>query len=110
MRKGSFKDLFAGVLSCTTKTLGEPFLYLPASGGSFELYGVFDEKFLGIDPDTEERISSSDPHLGVKLSQFEVEPRQGDQVEIEGQRYFVKEVQRDGQGGAEIMLIREQNR
>lgn len=104
--KGSFKDLYSGVLGITTHCLGETVCYRPKAGGVHTINAVFDEKHIDLDPDIEEFVSSNDPKIGVRLSDIPQVPEEGDRVDI-GKRIFeVKDVREDGQGGAEIMLYR----
>ena len=87
-----------------------------------EIVGVLDEEYLELTPlgrggdDTESfslgapgAITSQRPVLGVQLSQFRYEPRQGDTLEVlegdqAGERYQVKEVRPDGHGHAKLLL------
>lgn len=104
--KGSFRDLYGGVLDIAIPCLGETVVYRPRRGGVHTISAVFDEKAINIDPDTEEFVSSNDPKIGIKLSDLPHIPIEGDRVDI-GQRQFeVKDVQEDGQGGAEVYLFR----
>ena len=104
--KGSFKDLYCGLLDVATDCIGETVCYRPKHGGVHTISAVFDDKAINTDPDTEEFISSREPHIGVKLSALPFTPREKDGVQIGRVQFTVKEVVEDGQGGAEIFLFR----
>lgn len=104
--KGSFKDLYGGVLDIALPCLGETICYRPRVGGVHTISAVFDEKAINIDPDTEEFISSNDPKIGIKLCDLTFEPKEGDRVDIGRKQFQVKDVREDGQGGAEIFLFK----
>jgi len=104
--KGSFKDLYCGVLDIAIPCLGESVCYRPRVGGVHTINAVFDEKAINIDPDTEEFISSNDPKIGIKLSSLPHTPQEGDRVDIGKRQFEVKDVREDGQGGAEIFMFR----
>jgi hypothetical protein len=90
--------------------------------GTFEIAGVFDEAYIELTPlgrggiDTENfnlgspgAITGSMPVLGVQLSQFHREPRQGGVLMMltglhKGERFEVKEVRPDGHGWAKLLL------
>lgn len=104
--KGSFKDLFGGVLDIALPCLGESVCYRPRVGGVHTIKAVFDEKAINIDPDTEEFVSSNDPKIGIKLCDLPHTPQEGDRVDIGKRVYEVKDIREDGQGGAEIFMFR----
>jgi hypothetical protein len=104
--KGSFKDLYGGVLDVALECLGESVCYRPKAGGTHTINAVFDEKAIQTNPDTEEFVSSNDPRIGVKLCDLPFIPRENDRVDIGKLSFKVKEVQEDGQGGADIFLFR----
>ena len=104
--KGSFKDLYGGLLDVALPTMGETVCYRSKRGGVFTINAVFDENAIDIDPDTEEFVSSNNPRIGIKLSDLPVTPLENDRVDIGKLKFKVKEVREDGQGGAEIFLFK----
>lgn len=98
-------ELTDALLKQTTATFGERVVYWPASEPSFEIRAVFDASFQMVDAGGA-MIQSTQPRLGVRLSEFAQEPREGDRVEVRGTIYDVIEYQPDGQGGASLMLHR----
>lgn len=86
-----------------------PVLYQTASAPAFPVNGVFDQAYRPIDPlmiegmDTS-HVTTTRPCLGVRLSDFLIQPQQNDLVTIRGAQYRVSEVHSDGVGGARLML------
>lgn len=99
-------ELTDAVLTHTTATFGERVVYWPASEPSFEIRAIFEAAFTMVDPGGNAIIQSTQPRLGVKLSDFAMTPAEGDRVEVRGTVYDVTEYQPDGQGGALLMLQR----
>ncbi len=86
----------------------EPVAYTSILGASFQVTGVYDKAFFAVDVETGSLVSTSQPTLGVQLSQFPSNylPKQGDQLQIvgTGEQWEVREVHSDGKGGARLML------
>ncbi|WP_175867865.1 head-tail joining protein [Burkholderia diffusa] len=87
---------------------GEPVSYMSILGGAFQITGVYDKAFFAVDVETGSLVSTSQPTLGVQLSQFPSNylPQQGDQLQIveTAEQWEVREVHSDGKGGARLML------
>jgi hypothetical protein len=104
----NWSDLTDTILKHTSETFGERVVYWPAEEPSFEIMAVFDAAFQMVDAGGA-MVQSTQPRLGVRLSQFSQDPREGDRVEVRGTIYDVVEFQPDGQGGASLMLHRCSN-
>lgn len=82
--------------------------YIPKSGTPYLIDAVFDKAHLEIDQDTGAAISSSDPVLGVQLSQMQAPIRKGDRARVTSKGvttlYDVVDVQPDGVAGARLKL------
>lgn len=115
-------DWNALVIGPTIGIFGDRVHYV-ARNGDFEITGVFDEQYLGLNPalgrggpDTggfvlgdPGAITSAMPVLGVQLSQFRYPPAQGDVLRVLsgihiGASFEVREIQRDGHGHALLTL------
>ena len=106
-----FDSLVVGPLQAI---FGELISYQSASGAQpFQAKGVFDWYYASADPlgDGGEYSQSRPVHvtarqavLGIQLSAFAVAPAQGDLVIARDTRFYVREVQPDGHGGAKLML------
>ncbi len=73
----------------------------------FAIPGIFDRHGTTITLQGEAAISSRQPRLGVRLSDFASwpnEPQQGARVSIDGEVWFVMDVQPDGLAGATLSL------
>ncbi len=102
-----FRDRVDRLLNHCTKTFGEDVILLPKRGGRYEIRGIFDNEHVGIDPDTEQVISTQQPILGINLHKISIRPRSGDVVKIRNLNYRVIEIREDGQGGASLILHKE---
>lgn len=78
--------------------------YTPKTGAAYPIKAVFDKAHISVDPGTGAPISSTNPILGVQLSQLAAEPRKGDRVNVNGVVYTVVEFQPDGVAGALLEL------
>ncbi len=65
--KGSFKDLYGGVLDIAIPCLGETICYRPRVGGVHTINAVFDNKHINIDPDTEEFQTVMSEPISIKV-------------------------------------------
>lgn len=81
--------------------------YVPKSGSPYSIDAVFSKAHVEIDRDTGAPISSTDPTLGVQLSQLQAPPRKGDKVNVGGTIYVVDDFQPDGVAGALLQLHEE---
>lgn len=88
---------------------GTAMTYMPVVGGSFQITGVFDKAFFGVDAGTGASVITNEPTVGIQLSQFVlagVAPQQYDTLIINktGEQWQVSEVRLDGHGGGRLML------
>ena len=99
-------NLDKNVLGPLMSVFGEPVTYIPAIGIPFGISGVFDEAYHEVDLASGIGITTDMPVLGVQLSMFPAQPRQGDQITVTrlGATFVVKEVRPDGHGWAKLML------
>lgn len=78
--------------------------YIPKTGSPYYIDAVFDKAHVTVDPDTGATISSTDPVLGVQLSQLQASPRKGDRANVNGTVYIVDDFRPDGVAGALLKL------
>ena len=99
-------DWDSAVLAPLEKVFGELVTYLPAIGNSFPVFGVFDEAYREVDLAGGMAVTTEMPILGIRLSLFAIQPKQGDQLTIlrTNVTYVVKEVRPDSHGAAKLML------
>ena len=96
------------LLGIAMKTFGgkDPVTYTPVSGAPVSIMGVFNEAYQPIDNATGLPLSSTQPALGVRLSDLPAAPRKGDKATIKTKTYKVMDSHPDGGGGA-ILLLHE---
>ena len=100
----AFADLLLRVDRAILAAFGVPVVYAPAVGAPVTVTGIFDAAWERLDVSTT-GITSVGPMVFVRLGDLPVDPEQDTPaITIGGKGYAVKEVQRDGQGGAKLML------
>lgn len=106
----AWKDLAARVLRAGVRTFDAGDVTYKPPGGSvaYSVQGVFDGPHEQVDLDTGVPLDSTAPMLGIRLDEFVekvgVEPEQNGAVTIGTDRYEVRSVEPDGQGGADLVL------
>ncbi len=104
----SWEDKTEKVLDICMNTFGVDtdglFTYVPKSGTSFDIRGIFDNEYQAVDPNTQAVVSSLVPNIGIKLSDLPQSPVNGDMVIVKDQKYRISEVQKDVHGGARLFL------
>lgn len=89
---------------------GEPAMFRPATSAPFRIHGTFHESYKSLELAGGMGMTTEIPALGVQLAEFRVPPLQKDRVVITptalhgGGTYVVKEVQKNGIGGAMLLL------
>lgn len=95
------------VLDDTLEEFGDPVTYVPAAGEPFELAGggVFSDRWEGVDPDTGATISSTQPNLVVRRSEWPDSWTTADRVQVRGDTYEPRDVQPDGNPDAARIFL-----
>lgn len=99
-------DLINDARAVAVTTLGIPFVYIDENGVETQVAaGIFFNDFVAEPLGDGPGMTNAAPMLGVSLSDLPVDPAddQGEVV-VKGVRYYVREVQKDGQGGARLVL------
>lgn len=104
MGKMGFNDLTAKILDHSKNAFGETVEYRPKGGSPKEITAIFDETFLDVDVNGEVMTQSSVPVLGLKVIDLVDEPADGDEVLIREKEFRVISIQKDGRGGATLVL------
>ena len=104
-------DLANRALNAVVQTMGDrlPVVYRHR-GEAHEVRGVFQASHIGLDPDTGVQVRSTQPVLLISQADLPIKPRQGDEVEVRGMIYQVRDAQPDGHQGVLLMLHRTSNR
>lgn len=113
-------ELANDVLAVCMDSFAVPVVHLPdAGGGPYSRRGSYAAAAQAVDLKTEVPVSSASPSLGIQLSEWVVAPEEEDVVRIEAAvavrlglgvanvDFIVEDVQRDGQGGAKLILKRK---
>jgi hypothetical protein len=98
-------DLTSIALRAVVRVMGEPIIYRRGAS-SWPATGVYQASHIGLDPESGVQVRSTQPVLLVNRQELEVEPRQGDQVEVRDGLFRVRDPQPDGHTGWLLMLHR----
>jgi hypothetical protein len=108
---------FDGTMGVLMTFFGTAIEYAPLNGAPGNLQGIFDMQFRRLAADTRQPgIASVGPAVFVRLSDLPVDPVMGAPVDpttdnpvitVDGIEYRVREVQKDGQGGAVLHLTKK---
>lgn len=96
-------DKAIGILK---RQLGETVIYRHQDGGSVSINAVWDRSYEIVDADSETVVSSTNPHIGVELTDLLEAPKENDKVEFLNDVYRVVDIEPDGQGAAQIVLFK----
>ena len=99
-------DWDKALLKPLMSVFGESITYSPAIGSAFPISGIFDEAYHDVDLAGGMGVTSAQPVVGVRLSEFLTQPQQDDVLTVirTGETFKVKEVRIDGHGSAKLML------
>ena len=88
---------------------GDPVVFMPQTGGKYNMTGILDENVSTIDTSGEIPIETPMPVLSIKLSDFDrlgvSRPVQGDNFVIKGKIYEVTRDPEDGWSESRITLF-----
>ncbi len=104
MPVNGFTDIGEDILDAAKDEFGESATYLPLSGGSFPITGMFSNQFEQVDPDTEVVVASNQVVLGVTLSDLPGPPKKGDHLIVRKTKWKVIDSQEDGVAGTSLFL------
>jgi hypothetical protein len=105
----NFEELTSSVQDAITAAFGEadPCIHKPQVGDEQSITGVFSKVTRELDELTGITVIKNHPRLGVKLSDLDVVPTQGDVFEVRGEDFKVVSVVPDGEGWAVISLHKQ---
>lgn len=102
-------DLANRALTAVIGVMGEPITYR-RRGEQWPARGVYQASYVALDQDTGVQVRSTQPVLLVKRTDLPVSPQQGDEVEVRGKAWHVRDPQPDGHDGWLLMLHRKDRR
>ncbi len=86
-------------------TFGEDVTFEPAGGAPVAARGIFNDSHVRLDLSTGAQVSSNDPMLELRLADIPRIPLANrDTVVVRGQRYSIRDVQKDSDGMAQLLL------
>lgn len=101
-------DFSALVLAPCMDTFARTFLVRPVvsqpGASAFEARGIYTEQPVDLQLEDGRVLSSTTKTLGIRLSEFQSAPMQGDLILFEGATFLVDDLDDDGQGGSKITL------
>lgn len=93
---------------CTAESaFGGTVTHLPRVGQAQDFRGIWSETYLAVNPEDGVSVMSSDPNVGVRLSDLKTQPSKEDIIVRRGVRYIVRAIEPDGEGGATLILEKE---
>jgi hypothetical protein len=98
-------DLAGRALRAVVRVMGEPITYR-RRGEQWPASGVFQASHVALDPETGVQVRSTQPVLLVNAAALALRPQQGDEVEVRGKIWQVRDPQPDGHEGWLLMLHR----
>lgn len=101
----NFNKLASRAFDNIKRSLSIDALYLPKSGGQFEIRGPFDNRVQQVDPDIETVVSSNLFSFGLKLEDIPQKPKKGDKLIVNNITYQVIDSQEDGIEGVSTFLL-----
>lgn len=99
-----FSNLAAQTQNAAKVTFGEDVVYSPNEGEDVAAVGVFSKVYELVDPDTENLVSSDQPTLGIKDSDFPKVVEKNEVFTIREKVYRVRDSQADGEGWTRLFL------
>jgi hypothetical protein len=94
------------VIGPTVKVFGEPFTYLSQTFAPFDFTGVYDEAYREVDLAGGMGVTTTQPVVGIQLSQFPITPAQDDLLTCHrtSETFKVREARPDGHGWMKLHL------
>src|SRR6185369_5180934 len=86
-------------------TFGEDVTFEPAGGAPVDARGIFNDEPVAINLSTGAQVSANSPMLELRLSDLPTIPLANkDTVIVRGQRWQIRDVQKDSDGMAQLLL------
>jgi DNA gyrase inhibitor GyrI len=83
---------------------GGEYTLIPEMGEEQAFTGIWSDIYITADPDTGVQVMSSEPNVGVRLSDFIILPAKNALIKKGEVRYKIRAVEADGEGGATLVL------
>lgn len=102
----SFSSLLGNIDRVTVDQLGDAVTYNPTVGDSVECSGIFDAVYVRVDTG-QAGVSTSGPAVFLLLADIEPNDPETDStatITYDGSDYEIREIEKDGKGGARLLL------
>lgn len=105
----AWEDRVQNLLGHCTSVFGrDDITHEPQDYPAQDIRAIWSDTYLSVDPETGVEVMSSDPNIGVRLSDFLRPPKKNDVIKKgpAGARveYRIRAVEPDGEGGATLVL------
>lgn len=102
-------DFAALVLGPAMAVFGQPIMLTPTKSqpgvAAYAVRGIYASKPVEIqNPDTDMFHRGFQSQLGIRLAEYPIAPKQGDQIVMPQGAFEISDVVLDGQGGADLIL------
>ena len=98
-----FNDLANRALRAGIRVMGEPITY-SRGGQSWPIRAMFQDAYIGADPETGGPVSTVQPVAGIDASELPIKPKGGDILLARGGTYRVRDARPDGHTGVTLFL------
>ncbi len=103
-KRTNLMSLWSRALKTTRQAIGELVIYKGTGLLNEEIKAVFSDVGMMLDLNTFNKVVDQEPQILVNLDDLSQEPSQDDIFEIRSQEWLVAYIEKDGEGGAKIML------
>lgn len=97
--------MFEGVIQTLKSVHGEAIIFKGDGSLSHEFVGIFDEKYVEVDPATGQAINTQSICILTLLEDLPAQPTNREEFVVRGDSYLVSRTELDGKGGIRIFLM-----
>lgn len=101
----AWEDRVHNLLGHCTSTFGrDDITHAPVDWTAQAIRAIWSDTYISVDPETGVQVMSSDPNIGVRLADFNRQPKKNDTIKKGTVEYRIRAVEPDGEGGAVLVL------
>jgi hypothetical protein len=97
-------SLWSKALKTVRSVIGESVVYKGTGSLNESIKGVYSDVGMMLDLENFNKVIDQEPQVLIRLADLTQEPSQGDIFEIRGEEFYVAYLEKDGEGGAKVML------
>lgn len=102
-------SIWAKALKTVRSALGESVIYKGTGSLNETIKGVYSDVGMMLDLENFNKVIDQEPQVLIRLADLSQEPSQGDIFEIRSEEFYVAYLEKDGEGGAKVMLREKGN-